>query len=172
MPLSQLHYAATSERSPTRESPVCLQLIPGLVKVLSGHAIYSWAASNLHESFSRFCSYLLWPKAEEKGSWIEPSTAPQFSSHCERDHRDNDEHDDNDGGVSVCREDVEVVMGKLGLLCGHDDDEGLISPDRPMNCRGISRVFEEEEASTDEVREAFCVFDVNRDGFIDAKEFL
>lgn len=170
MPLSQVHYAVTLERSPTRESPVYLQLIPGLVKVLSAHAIYSWAAGNLHESFSRFCSYLLRPKAEEKGSWVEPSTARQSSSRDERDHGDNDEHDHNDGGVSVCREDVELVMGKLGLFCGHDDDEELISRNRPMSCHGISRVFEEEEASTDEAREAFYVFDVNRDGFIDAKE--
>ncbi|XP_030547170.1 probable calcium-binding protein CML45 [Rhodamnia argentea] len=175
MPLSQLHYAVTLERSPTmmttRESPVCLQLIRGLVKVLSGHAIYLWAASNLHGSFSRFCSYLQRPKAEEKGSWVEPSTARQFSSRDQRDDGDNHENDDNDGAVSVCREDVEMVMRKLGLFRGHDEEEEeLISRDRPTRCGGISRVFEEEEVSTDEAREAFDVFDVNRDGFIDAKE--
>ncbi|KAL3719245.1 hypothetical protein ACJRO7_004238 [Eucalyptus globulus] len=149
------------------ESPVCLQLISGLINVLSGHPIYSWAANNLPESFSRIRSYLLRPKAEEKGSCVEPSIARQFNG------KDDNEDDDNDGGVSVYREDVEVVMGKLGLFGSHvsdGDDDELIRQDRPMSCSGISRVFEEEEASVEEVREAFYVFDVNRDGFIDAKE--
>ncbi|KAI6670333.1 hypothetical protein NL676_005218 [Syzygium grande] len=172
---SQLYYAIALERSPTTsESPVCLQLIRGLVNVLSGHAIYSWAANNLPESLSRLRSYLLHPKAEEKGSRVEPSMTCQYSFQGKRDDGDdNEEDDDNDGGVSVCREDVEVVMGKLGLFHspesggGHDE---LIGWDRPMSCGGISLVFKEEEASMEEVRDAFYVFDVNRDGFIDAKE--
>ncbi|KAF8041458.1 hypothetical protein BT93_A0149 [Corymbia citriodora subsp. variegata] len=171
---SHLNYGIESEGTlVTSKRPVCVQLISGLIKVLSGHAIYSWAANNLPESFLRFRSFLLQPKAEEKDSCVEPSTACHSSLQGKWDSEDEDKDADKDGGVSVYREDVEVVMGKLGLFCSHESSDGdseLISRDRPMSCDGISRVFKEEAASVEEVREAFYVFDVNRDQFIDTKE--
>ncbi|XP_057481135.1 probable calcium-binding protein CML46 [Actinidia eriantha] len=66
----------------------------------------------------------------------------------------------------MCREEVEVVMGKLGISCspeGGKFQERLGSDD-------LSNLFEEKEPSLEEVKEAFNVFDEDRDGFIDAKE--
>lgn len=66
----------------------------------------------------------------------------------------------------LCREDVEMVMGKLGICCspeGEKLEEGFGSDE-------ICGLFEEKEPSLEEVKEAFDVFDENRDGFIDAGE--
>ncbi|KAE8734508.1 putative calcium-binding protein CML30 [Hibiscus syriacus] len=48
-------------------------------------------------------------------------------------------------------------MGNLGIFCSKESDE-------------LCRLFEEEEPSLEELKEAFDVFDVNKDGFIDAQE--
>lgn len=70
----------------------------------------------------------------------------------------------DDGALS--REEVNMVMAKLGLICSSESEElegryGLVE---------ISEVFEEEEPSLEEVKQAFDVFDVNKDGFIDERE--
>ncbi|GFY88459.1 calcium-binding EF-hand family protein [Actinidia rufa] len=55
-----------------------------------------------------------------------------------------------------------MVMGKLGIASdpSHDDF---------FSAKELALLFE-EEPSLEEVREAFGVFDQNRDGFIDATE--
>ncbi|XP_010265143.1 PREDICTED: probable calcium-binding protein CML45 [Nelumbo nucifera] len=66
----------------------------------------------------------------------------------------------------LCRRDVEEVINKLGLLYNPHGDkiqDGLSSDE-------VSKVFEDKEPSLEEVKDAFDVFDNNRDGFIDAKE--
>lgn len=70
------------------------------------------------------------------------------------------EKKDDGGDESVCGGDVEMVLRSLGVCCL----EKL--PARVQ----IFDIFEEREPSLDEVREAFDVFDENRDGFIDEKE--
>lgn len=67
---------------------------------------------------------------------------------------------------SICREDVEMLMGRLGLVCSPESGElqGRFGSD------AFSSLFEEEEPSLEEVKQAFDVFDVNKDGFIDEKE--
>ncbi|KAK8652498.1 hypothetical protein V6N13_126530 [Hibiscus sabdariffa] len=69
-------------------------------------------------------------------------------------------------GERLSRKDVETLMGNLGIVCSHESEEGL---NEPFGSEEISRLFE-EEPSLEEVKEAFDVFDVNKDGFIDAKE--
>lgn len=66
----------------------------------------------------------------------------------------------------LCREDVEMVMGKLGICCSPEGEklEERVGSDE------ICGLFEEKEPSLEEVKEAFDVFDENRDGFIDAGE--
>ncbi|KAA8547976.1 hypothetical protein F0562_004405 [Nyssa sinensis] len=68
--------------------------------------------------------------------------------------------------MQICVEkNVEMLMEELGIFC-HPDAEKL--PER-LSSSDLSNLFE-EEPSFDEVKEAFDVFDENRDGFIDAGE--
>lgn len=53
-------------------------------------------------------------------------------------------------------------MEKLGLK---NDEEPIL-----MTSLEIVNMFDEREASLDEVREAFGVFDENNDGYVDAME--
>ncbi|KAL8529498.1 hypothetical protein ACS0TY_006795 [Phlomoides rotata] len=67
---------------------------------------------------------------------------------------------------SVNRGDVEVVIRSLGMSCNRDEDKLPASVDAD----DLFNLFEEQNPSLDELKEAFDVFDENRDGFIDAKE--
>ncbi|KAH6792014.1 hypothetical protein C2S52_002491 [Perilla frutescens var. hirtella] len=69
-----------------------------------------------------------------------------------------------DNDEIVCRGEMEMVLRSLGISC----QEKLL-PAR-LDTAGIFDIFEEREPSLDEVREAFDVFDDNRDGFIDENE--
>lgn len=59
------------------------------------------------------------------------------------------------------------MMGKLGLVCGDESEESL-----PLfgSVEEVWKLFEERAACAAEVKEAFDVFDVNGDGFIDVEE--
>lgn len=65
------------------------------------------------------------------------------------------------------REDAKMVMGKLGFFCSSENNEEL--PEW-FSSNEFSELFEEKEPSLEELKEAFDVFDENRDGFIDAEE--
>ncbi|XP_050226712.1 probable calcium-binding protein CML46 [Mercurialis annua] len=71
-----------------------------------------------------------------------------------------------DDSSLICREEVEMVMGDLGLVCTVESEKLKGS----MGFDELSQVFDEKEPSLDEIKEAFDVFDVNKDGFIDAEE--
>ncbi|KAG0471059.1 hypothetical protein HPP92_015605 [Vanilla planifolia] len=67
----------------------------------------------------------------------------------------------------IRREEVEVVMERLGLMgtnVGGKKLEDLI------RAKEVAALFEEEEPSLLELKEAFAVFDANGDGFVDAWE--
>ncbi|KAI8032325.1 putative calcium-binding protein CML46 [Camellia lanceoleosa] len=66
----------------------------------------------------------------------------------------------------LCREDVEMVMARLGILC-NPEDEKLVEK---LDSNDLSNLFEEKEPSLEELKGAFDVFDENGDGFIDSKE--
>ncbi|KAJ0042855.1 hypothetical protein Pint_19203 [Pistacia integerrima] len=72
---------------------------------------------------------------------------------------------DHDDG-SLLREEVEMVMEELTLFCGPGGEE---LPEK-IGSREVSGLFEEKEPSLEEVKEAFDVYDQNKDGFIDARE--
>ena len=57
-----------------------------------------------------------------------------------------------------------MVVRNLGMQFETDADEMIVKEGE------LEGVFEEEEPSLEEIREAFEVFDENRDGFIDAEE--
>lgn len=67
---------------------------------------------------------------------------------------------------SVSRGDVNIVLRSLGMSCKPDGDKLPAS----LDADDIFNLFEEQKPSLDEIKEAFDVFDENRDGFIDAKE--
>ncbi|XP_042512511.1 probable calcium-binding protein CML45 [Macadamia integrifolia] len=92
---------------------------------------------------------------------------------CEKNHCPNqlaskqsfwEDKGDKDGKLS--RKDMEVVMEKLGIFCNPNDE----TVQERLGCEEFSVLFEDEEPSLEEVKDAFDVFDQNRDGFIDAME--
>ncbi|KAF8107459.1 hypothetical protein N665_0121s0012 [Sinapis alba] len=67
-------------------------------------------------------------------------------------------HDDG-----LCIEDAEMVMQSLGLFTDLESD-GLR---KRYSSEELLNLFEEKEPSLEEVKQAFDVFDENRDGFLD-----
>lgn len=66
----------------------------------------------------------------------------------------------------IYRQEVEVVMKSLGLFCR--PESGKLQ--ERFDCNDLSNLFEEKEPTLEEVKEAFDVFDENKDGFIDAED--
>ncbi|KAI3717003.1 hypothetical protein L1987_68296 [Smallanthus sonchifolius] len=66
----------------------------------------------------------------------------------------------------IRKDEVKMVMGNLGLFCNWEGDNF------PKSLSGddLFNMFEEEQPRLDEVKEAFYVFDENKDGYIDARE--
>ncbi|KAJ0843896.1 putative EF-hand domain pair protein CML [Helianthus annuus] len=67
---------------------------------------------------------------------------------------------------SMQEHEVKMVMGNLGIFCnskGENFPKTLCSDD-------LFNMFEQEQPRLDEVKEAFDVFDENKDGYIDARE--
>ncbi|XP_042507028.1 probable calcium-binding protein CML45 [Macadamia integrifolia] len=65
----------------------------------------------------------------------------------------------------LCRGEVETVMENLGIFIKKDEEK----LQEKLGLEELSALFE-EEPSIEEVKEAFEVFDENKDGFIDARE--
>ncbi|KAM7506779.1 hypothetical protein LguiA_017232 [Lonicera macranthoides] len=59
-----------------------------------------------------------------------------------------------------------MVMGKMGFFCDSESEK----LQEKLSSEDVFKLFEEREPSLDEVKNAFDVFDENRDGFIDARE--
>ncbi|OAY62776.1 putative calcium-binding protein [Ananas comosus] len=65
------------------------------------------------------------------------------------------------------RGDVGIILESIGFSFSKETDQVQ------HDCMGVGEMcslFEEEEPSLEEAKEAFCVFDENRDGFIDEWE--
>lgn len=73
-----------------------------------------------------------------------------------------------DGKLS--KEEVEMVMRRLGIC--YVGTKGGDNDSREQNIVGeeLKDMFEEEEPNLEEVKQAFDVFDEDRDGFIDAAD--
>ncbi|WOG93300.1 hypothetical protein DCAR_0312581 [Daucus carota subsp. sativus] len=140
---------------PMEKLSLALHTIPlsfwffGFLELFFSHMIYNWISRGI-SYFSRSSSSSIQYKSALSGSFR--AKLPDSSVLVD------------DGSLS--REDVETVMQNLGLFYQPEDLnlQGRFSSDEFIN------MFEENEASLDEVREAFDVFDENRDGFIDARE--
>ncbi|KAL5722851.1 hypothetical protein ACHQM5_006320 [Ranunculus cassubicifolius] len=67
---------------------------------------------------------------------------------------------------NLTRENAVTVMRAVGIVCDPEEEKFCDT----YSSNEISVLFEVEEPSVGEVKEAFDVFDVNRDGFVDAGE--
>ncbi|XWS23180.1 hypothetical protein CRYUN_Cryun29cG0098900 [Craigia yunnanensis] len=63
--------------------------------------------------------------------------------------------------------DIKVVMDRLGISFELDSNEVV---EVSMGADEFAEMFDKEEPSLEEVKEAFDIFDENKDGFIDATE--
>ncbi|XP_065856230.1 probable calcium-binding protein CML46 [Euphorbia lathyris] len=89
------------------------------------------------------------PEEQQNNKQHQSSSSPEF--HNER---------------VIGREEVEMVMERLGIFCSTESEKLKES----MGFDELSKLFDEKEPSLEELKESFDVFDVNRDGFIDAEE--
>ncbi|XP_044468565.1 probable calcium-binding protein CML46 [Mangifera indica] len=118
----------------------------------------------VHNSFSGFWSFfflfqLQYSSDTETCSDLKNPDLADSPVSC---FQEKQNHDDG----SLSREEVETVMKNLTLFCGPG------GPELPgkIGSREISELFEEKEPSLEEVKEAFDVYDQNKDGFIDARD--
>lgn len=77
----------------------------------------------------------------------------------------NDEGQDHRDTKWMLREEVDMVMKRLGLSCNPSCDEK-----EKFSYHEIANMFNVNEPSLGEVRQAFDLFDENRDGYIDETE--
>ncbi|CAN6219622.1 unnamed protein product [Urochloa humidicola] len=92
------------------------------------------------------------------------TASPISSGDLPAPRRDGDDEADEDAAVS--KEDVEAIMGAIGLATA-GRGEGLAAA---MGRAEVSALFDAEEPSFAEVRSAFAVFDADGDGFIGAAD--
>lgn len=105
---------------------------------------------------------LVWASRLQKFSLKFLAYSPR---NCTREGKQNTS-DETKEEQELKREHVDIILERLGMTLTNGRD-------KLKDCMGfdeISATFEEKEPGLDEVEEAFCVFDENRDGFIDAKE--
>ncbi|XP_027352919.1 probable calcium-binding protein CML45 [Abrus precatorius] len=86
-------------------------------------------------------------------------------SKSEFSHKENESNGSIDDG-KLERDEVKILMAKLGFFCSSESEE----LEENYGSKELSELFEEQEPSLDEVKQAFDVFDENKDGFIVAWE--
>jgi calmodulin len=69
--------------------------------------------------------------------------------------------------MEVTHEDIEIVVRSIGLGF---DRESSVAGDATGSEYCMHRLFDEDEPSLHEVRQAFLVFDENEDGYLDASD--
>ncbi|CAA0808293.1 Probable calcium-binding protein CML45 [Striga hermonthica] len=74
--------------------------------------------------------------------------------------------EENGADKILSRGDIDVVLSSLEL--SFDSDEGRFPA--VLGANDLSTLFEEKDPNMDEVKQAFDVFDSNKDGFINATE--
>ncbi|KAK3212644.1 hypothetical protein Dsin_017350 [Dipteronia sinensis] len=142
-------------------APFNQQSLPffALVQVLLFHRFLTWVKS-IHSFCARCWSSLGFQLDSAKSDyWDEDFGLCNHQSCCLFNENKDDDR-------IISREEVELVMGKLSLFCSPEGEE---LPQR-FDSNELSQLFDHEEPSLEEVKEAFDVFDFNKDGFIDAME--
>ncbi|OAY60181.1 probable calcium-binding protein CML46 [Manihot esculenta] len=126
--------------------------------VFFGHFI---KLSDLQKFFSRFWFSLRSKTRFDNSRLWEKNRNQDCESSKSQCHLNNKRDDGN-----LRREEVEMVMGKVGIFCSTESEKLKES----MGSDELSQLFDEKEPSLEELKEAFDVFDEKRDGFIDAEE--
>ncbi|KAK1563627.1 hypothetical protein Q3G72_030383 [Acer saccharum] len=133
------------------------------VQVLLFHRFFTWVKS-IQSFCSRCWSSFRFQLDSAKSDYWDDKKNQDFELCNQQSCCLFNENKDDDGIIS--REEVEMVMGKLSLFCSREGEE---LPQR-FDSDELSHLFDHEEPSLEEVKEAFDVFDSNKDGFIDAME--
>ncbi|XP_062190680.1 probable calcium-binding protein CML46 [Phragmites australis] len=138
-----------------------LLVIPYLLSFLGAAAsAFFGSYSSFLQSFARS----LLPSAAAKCAYASPVGGDQCAPCHGGDSDGTDEEEEEEAALS--KEDVETIMETIGLATsGHG--EGFATR---MGHNEVSRLFDAEEPSFEEVRSAFAVFDGDRDGFIGAAD--
>lgn len=129
-----------------------------LIGTILLQSIANWLG-RIQELFFRFQSFLLSQYTCDNSKVRDEKNLDSESSQLPKLYKKKD-----DGSLS--REDVKTVMGNLGIFCS---SEGEYLPESFCS-NELSGLFDEKEPSLEEVKQAFDVFDENKDGFIDARE--
>ncbi|KAF5457133.1 hypothetical protein F2P56_021262 [Juglans regia] len=165
MPFIQLNYsyipmdkASSSTKSTPDFSLSCF------VSVLLFDLIPSWISST-QSLLTRFWSSLQCQDSQaldvaKSKVWAEKKNSDFVLS---QQHTCSSENKDDS---SLSRGDAAMVMQRLGIVCSPEGDE----LQERLSSNELSGLFDEKEPSLEEVKEAFNVFDENRDGFIDGRE--
>ncbi|KAG4925830.1 hypothetical protein GYH30_051150 [Glycine max] len=111
-------------------------------------------------SFWCFLLYQLFPNDSKVRAEEQVSKPGEFS------HQENESKGSIDSENYLERDEVKMVMAKLGFFFSSESEE----LQEKYGSKELSELFEEQEPSLEEVKQAFDVFDENKDGFIDAEE--
>ncbi|KAL6135618.1 hypothetical protein ACLB2K_067845 [Fragaria x ananassa] len=147
----------SSSTTDNTSSLLFIVLIDAIITILV-HTVSNWLDST-QNCLSKFQSFVQSQHKccnskvrDEKSLDSELSQLPKI---CEKK---------DDGSMS--RDGVKMVMGNLGIFCSSEGEE---LPESFCSDE-LSGLFDENEPSVEEVKQAFDVFDENKDGFIDARE--
>ncbi|KAF5741792.1 hypothetical protein HS088_TW10G00798 [Tripterygium wilfordii] len=140
----------------TKQSSFSLFVLP---HVLVHRIIILWVLG-INRFFTRLCSSLQSLLQCHNSKISEEIKTADF----EESSRSGKNRDDG----SLCIEEMEMVMERLGFFCSKGIEEGPL--EWFVSGEQVLGLFESKEPSLEEVREAFDAFDFNRDGFIDAME--
>ncbi|CAN6226218.1 unnamed protein product [Urochloa humidicola] len=135
-----------------------LLLIPYLLTFLG-------AFVRSHSSLLHALARSLVPAAAKCGAYC-AATVTGDDLPASRGDVDNDEAEAAAVDAAVSKEEVEAIMGAIGLARA-GRGEGLAAA---MGRAEVSALFDAEEPSFGEVRSAFAVFDADGDGFIGAAD--
>ncbi|KAK7295379.1 hypothetical protein RJT34_18286 [Clitoria ternatea] len=154
--LNQLVYVIAEEKTSENDSN-SISLLFGLIDL----SLYCTVFNRIQKFFLSFWCFLVCQlhsgnskaKREEQISKSE-FFHPENKSNCSR------ESENLEGA------EIKMVMAELGFFCSSESEELQQS----YGSKELSELFEEQEPSLEEVKQAFDVFDMNKDGFIDVRE--
>lgn len=148
MVLSQIDYFFADE---TSTSPLF-----GFVDLFLGLTYFK----RIHKFFSSLWFYLFCQLHYDSPSEVRVEKKVSESNES-KSRRESGESE-----MIIERDEVKMVMERMGFSCSSESEE----LDEKYGSKELCQVFEENEPSLVEVKQAFDVFDENKDGFIDAME--